>query len=198
MKLGKNFHFIAALLSMASTFAMLLPIASLSGSVNMIKSALGIDCTATWSNTAILIIQIIMIILNIFIIISAAKKYKNYHRVKFIRVIQITLSSIMVLFAFLTLSIIGVPSGAGISLGAGPIIFGIVNLLVILFIILSFVYLNKKEDIIEETTDSNKNVKNVKNKEAENIDLLLKYKELYNKKIITKQEFEKKKKELLK
>jgi len=188
MKIGKTFHFIASIISIASTFAMLLPIADVSGAVNMIKSAFGIDCKATWSNTVIAIMQVGMITLGIFIIISKIKKYHNYDKVSKLKIPQIAIASIMSLLAFLTLAIIGIPSGSGLSVGPGPIIFGVFNLIVVGFLILSFVYLNKKEDLVKVTKD----------KEIENVDLLIKYKELYDKKIITKEEYEKKKRDLLK
>jgi len=192
MKIGKTFHLIASIISAAAILTMFLPIAGIAGAVNMFQSALGLNCDATWSNSVILIMQLIIIIFDIVIFVSAGKKYANYNKVKFIRVIQIVFASIMTLLAFATLAIIGVPSGSGISVGPGPIFFGICYLVVIVFIVLSFVYLNKPE--VEHAKVSNK----VDKTENENIDLLLKYKELYNKKIITKAEFEKKKKELLK
>lgn len=195
MKIGKTFHLVASIISIVATAAMLLPIADISGAVNMFQSAFGINCDSTWSNLVIFIIQMIMIIIDFIIIVTAISRYKGYDGIKFFRAVQLSLVTIMILLSFLTLAIIGLPSGAGISLGAGPIIFGIVNIIVIVFIVLSYIYLARKDNVV-----SNESINNVanKNKEIENLDLLLKYKELYDKKVITKQEFDNKKKELLK
>jgi len=194
MKIGKTFHLIASVISLVTTAAMFLPIASIKGAVNMFKSALGIDCSATWSNTVILIGQAIMIILAIFMFILKGKDYIHYQKVKGLRIIQISLSFILMLLSFLTLTIIGVPSGTNITIGPGPIMYGVFNILIIIFLILSFIYVAKTDEV-KLVPDVDK--KSSDKSEIEKLDLLLKYKQLYDAKAISKKEYEEKKKELL-
>lgn len=192
MKIGKTFHFIASIVSCVAFLTMLAPIANIQ-SVNMIQSALGINCTATWSNTVIFFVQLIQMALSIFVFISVGKKYNNYKKIKYLRIPQISLAFIQILFAFLTTQIIGVPSGYGISLGAGPIMYAVTYLLFEVFIVLSFIFVAKKDNNVSIEVNN----KHVNNNSTNNIDLLIKYKELLDKQIITKKEFEDKKKELL-
>lgn len=164
--------------------------------INMFEGAFGKNATheIQASLLVVFILHIINIGISTFIIIYILKK-KNLKPTNILIIIQSIIALINLILSFATLPIMGIEN---VPMGVGPVLFSVFNILVIMIHIIGLILSHNKLIV---TSNPNVNditsVKSPRKDESENIDLLIKYKDLYDKKIITKEEFEKKKEDLL-
>lgn len=187
--------FIGSLLAGLSIFAMFGKVAShpeVSGStfINMFQAAFGKNASSTVVTglLVLFVFALIVIILVAFNIIFIIKK--DTKKVLIISSVILAFTLIDSILSFCTLKMLDIPSGLGFKLGAGPIIYSILNLLAlgcfVVAIIFHFVkrmplaYQGKRGDSDSDTADT-----------------LAKYKKLLDDGAITKEEYNKKKQKLL-
>jgi len=187
---------------------------------NMFDFAFGIDPFLQQSGFTFLFVFQLIISLASIATFFIVYKIKNYEMPKSRIVITAGLSGILTLagaiWGFCAKTMIpGINQVGGVSLGIGPVMYGILNIVATVIFgatILwykfgtpasevhrrpSYHHNRLSNNALGTNTFSKKDDVNDNNTKADNLDLLMKYKKLLDDGIITAEEFEKKKNELL-
>ena len=169
--------------------------------------------SVTWKRypglTLLFSLQIIIIIFSIVVFCSAINsgnnKKDNGGRILCVLVLGF-LSLVAAILSFCTIGLTGsdISSSSGVGLGIGPILYSSLQLLVVVLSIFAITVMASVKPSLETSQGSSNNYSNGRNEspkhelnEIEKADLILKYKKMLDDGIITQEEFEKKKKELL-
>lgn len=182
-----------------------------------------VEMKACTGLTILFVIEILIIVLAIVALLIAYKSKNgalfsddNESIIEKFIYLMIPFSLVACILSFATLGLTGNSTGTSdISLGFGPIIYSILQIIVLIILFVA-IYLNKVQnankkyyDVKHQNTQSYyKPMNNVSssvttaNKESvlsekEKLDLLIKYKSLFDSGVVTKEEFEKKKKDLI-
>ena len=163
----------------------------------------------TWKSyggmIALFVIQIINILVSLITWYICTKDNNNSQKVA-CGVFSILLSVTNTILSFCTIPMTGISSSFGVRLGAGPIIYSVLNIVSILVILVGIVgtfgkysfnkgYVPSSE--YKALKESKENNKRGDISEEERIDLISKYKSLLDSGAITQEEYDVKKKEIL-
>lgn len=182
-----------------------------------------VDVKACTGLTILFVIEILIIVLAIIALIIAYKSKKdplfsgdNESIIEKIIYLMIPFSLVACILSFATLGLTNNSTGTSdISLGFGPIIYSILQILVLIILFVA-IYLNEVQNASKKnyyvkhqntqsylkpmnTVSSSVTTANKESalSEKEKLDLLTKYKTLLDSGVVTKEEFEKKKKDLI-
>ena len=212
---------IAALIAIFSIFAFFGPAFSNTGGVivpNMFhlmfgatQSVLGYEVRwKMYTGLLILfIIQVFIILIATYVLYIASRIYKKTLKASY-GVGSLSLLGFFslpaIIISFLTLKIVGDDAASSVRLGAGPIIYSVLHIVVVVLGVIGISLKNYhpmngdavEEDAYDDHLDNPQpEPQQSFMSENERADLILKYKKMLDDDVITQEEFEKKKKELL-